>query len=125
MIREITGFGEGKGPWIAIGDGIGGLTVWAGLLPNADRLALDTHPYFAFGGNPNTEPINVPAKDGQMGGVWSERACTSWKGMMNDMCVTTFSFLCQEVDRISPAKPTSVSPSLENTVTATTTAASI
>ena len=88
MIREITGIGEGKGPYIAITDGIGGVTIWAGLLPNADRLALDTHKYFAFGGDPNTDPINVTAPDGQMGGIWPGKACTTWKSMMNTMCVT-------------------------------------
>lgn len=124
-MREITGFGEGKGPFIVISDGIGGVTTWADVLPNADRLALDTHPYFAFGGSPNTEPINVPAPDGQMGGIWPGRACTSWKGMMNDMCATISSpFLCREIDQLFPAKPISVLLSLENTATATTTVAS-
>lgn len=88
MIREITGVGEGKGPYIAISDGISGLTSWANLLPNADRLALDTHLYFAFGGSPNSDPINVPAPDGQMGGIWSGMACTTWKNMMNTMYAT-------------------------------------
>lgn len=98
MIRGITGFGEGKGPYIAITDGIGGLTPWVGLLPNADRLALDTHTYFAFGGSPNTEPINVPAPDGQMGGVWPGKACTTWKDMMNSMYVTiNLPFVSQKV----------------------------
>ena len=96
-MREITGFGEGKGPFIAISDGIGGLDVWVDLLPNADRVALDTHPYFAFGGSPNTEPINVPAPDGQMGGIWPGRACTAWKGVMTRRCaIISLSFPCQE-----------------------------
>lgn len=87
IIREITGIGEGKGPYIAITDGIGPVTTWANLLPNADRLALDTHTYFAFGGNPNSDPINVPAPDGKMGGIWPGQACTTWKPMMNTMYV--------------------------------------
>jgi len=115
MIREITGIGEGKGPYIAISDGISGLTTWVGLLPNADRLALDTHLYFAFGGTPNTDPINVPAPDGQMGGIWPGTACTTWKTMMNTMCATiSLSFVCQEVDELFPAKLISVSLSPEN-----------
>jgi len=98
MVREITGVGEGKGPYIAISDGIGGIPIWAGLLPNADRLALDSHLYFAFGSSPNIEPINVPAPDGQMGGIWPGRACTAWKSVMSTRCVTvSLSFLCQEV----------------------------
>ena len=82
-----------------IGTGIGGLTVWNDLLPNADRLVLDTHPYFAFDGQPNDEPINITASDGQMGGTWPQNACSSWKGMMNDACaITIFSFLCQNIN---------------------------
>jgi len=96
MIRGITGFGEGKGPFITVSDGLGrftGITAWAGLLPNADRIAIDTHPYFAFGDTANTDPINVPAPDGKMGGVWPGMACTSWKSLMNDMCATIRFFL--------------------------------
>ncbi|KAF9644373.1 hypothetical protein BDM02DRAFT_3122006, partial [Thelephora ganbajun] len=83
IMREITGVGEGKGPYIILSDGLNGLDLWVGLFPNADRVALDTHPYFAFNGEPNTEPINVPAPDGKMGGIWPGRACTSWKDTMN------------------------------------------
>ena len=126
MAREITGIGEGKGPYLAITDGIGGLYPWAGLLPNADRLALDTHTYFAFGGQPNTEPVNVPAVDGKMGGVWPERACQQWKNTLTTMCATISQsfFFCREFDRIFPAKPTSVSLSPENTATVSTIVAS-
>jgi len=125
MIREITGVGEGKGPYVAISDGIGALASWANLLPNADRLALDTHLYFAFGGNPNTDPVNVPAPDGQMGGIWPGMACTAWKSMMNTMYATVNpSFCCQEVDKLFPAKSSSVSRSLESTAMAITIAAS-
>jgi glucan 1,3-beta-glucosidase len=79
-MRAITGTGEGKGAFITLSDGIGGLGIWAGTLPNVDRVALDTHPYLAFGGQPNTAPINVAAPDGQMGGTWPALACTSWLG---------------------------------------------
>ncbi|KAF9783831.1 glycoside hydrolase family 5 protein [Thelephora terrestris] len=78
VIRAITGVGEGKGPYISLNDG-GGYTGWAGLLPNVDRVILDTHPYFAFNGQPNTQPVNVPAADGLMGGIWPALACTAWK----------------------------------------------
>ncbi|KAF9783809.1 glycoside hydrolase [Thelephora terrestris] len=80
VMRAITGTGEGKGAFITLSDGIGGLGIWAGTLPNVDRVALDTHPYFAFGGQANTAPINVAAPDGQMGGTWPALACTSWLG---------------------------------------------
>ena len=129
MIREITGFGEGKGPYIAISDGLGrftGITAWAGLFPNADRLAIDTHPYFAFSDTANPDPINVPAPDGKMGGTWPGLACTSWKSLMNDMYATiNFSFLSGRLTGFSSAKRASVSVSPENTATVSTTVASI
>jgi glucan 1,3-beta-glucosidase len=71
MIREITGKGDGNGPFISIHDGFQGVATWAGFLPNSDRIALDYHPYFAFDGSPNSDPIGV---DGQ-GGQWPTRAC--------------------------------------------------
>lgn len=88
IIRDITGVGEGKGPFIVIGNAIGALTLWPGLLPNADRLALDTHPYFAFNGQPNIDPVNITGPDGLMGGTWPQKACSSWQGDINDLCVT-------------------------------------
>ena len=106
MIREITGIGEGKGQFIVMGDGIGGLTPWVGLLPNADRLAIDSHPYIAFNGEPNTQPINVAAPDGQMGGIWPATACTSWGVQMDSMCATIgFSFLAERLTRFCKANP--------------------
>ncbi|KAK1226339.1 hypothetical protein PQX77_010686 [Marasmius sp. AFHP31] len=48
QIRAASGTGEGQGPWIAIGDGQMAKSEWAGYLRNADRLALDNHPYIAF-----------------------------------------------------------------------------
>ncbi|EJT96816.1 glycoside hydrolase [Dacryopinax primogenitus] len=46
MIRNITGLGQG--PFINIHDGFSGMQLWAGWLTGSDRIALDTHPYFAF-----------------------------------------------------------------------------
>jgi len=104
-MREITGTGEGNGPYIAISNGLTNIDIWAGLLPNADRVALDTHPYFAFNGEPNTAPVNVLASDGQMGGTWSERACTAWKEQMNTMYATIRSaFRRQEVNQFFPSQ---------------------
>lgn len=45
MIREITGLGEGHGPFIAIHDGFEGLNTWADFLQGSDRIAIGTHHY--------------------------------------------------------------------------------
>ena len=109
-----------------MGNGVGSLSLWPGLLPNADRLALDTHPYFAFNGDPNTAPINITASDGQMGGTWPQAACSSWQQDINDLYVTvSLSFLCRLVDLLFQGKPPSVSLSPENIATASMIAASI
>ena len=126
MIRGITGFGEGKGPYILIDDGFGGLPSWAGQLPNVDRVAIDTHPYFAFSGSANDDPINVAAPDGQMGGIWPGRACSTWADNLNSMYATiSLSFHCQEIDQLFQAKPHSVSVSPESIVMASMTVVSI
>ncbi|KIJ51370.1 glycoside hydrolase family 5 protein [Sphaerobolus stellatus SS14] len=74
LVRSITGFGEGKGPYIAIGDGFAGIGSWAGFLPNSDRVILDTHPYFAFDGSPNTQPLSD----------FDLMPCTGWANGMNE-----------------------------------------
>ncbi|KAG8708506.1 hypothetical protein FRC09_001214 [Ceratobasidium sp. 395] len=48
MIRNITGIGEGNGPWISVHDGFQGISQWADFMPGSDRVALDSHPYFSF-----------------------------------------------------------------------------
>ncbi|CCM06308.1 uncharacterized protein FIBRA_08559 [Fibroporia radiculosa] len=86
MIRNITGVGEGHGPYMAIHDGFMGTAYWADFLQGSDRIALDTHPYFAFDNQPNTQPTNVTATGGNgtvYGGPWPQMACTSWGGEMN------------------------------------------
>ena len=82
MIREITGIGEGNGPYISIHDGFEGLPDWAGFLSGADRVTLDTHPYFAFDGQPNTNPIDTGTGPGA-GGTWPQTACNAWAANMN------------------------------------------
>jgi glucan 1,3-beta-glucosidase len=77
MIREITGTGAGNGPYICIHDGFLGTGEFAGFLSGSDRIILDTHPYFAFNGASNTEPIGV---DGR-GDTWPARACGWAAGM--------------------------------------------
>ncbi|KAH9833448.1 glycoside hydrolase superfamily [Rhodofomes roseus] len=87
MVRNITGVGEGNGPYIAIHDGFMGTAYWAGFLEGSDRIILDTHPYFAFDNQPNNEPVNVTANgttDASVyGGQWPQMACSSWGPGMN------------------------------------------
>ncbi|KAI0785873.1 glycoside hydrolase superfamily [Abortiporus biennis] len=77
MIRGITGTGKDKGPFISFHDGFAGIGNWAGFLSGADRIALDEHPYFAFNGQPNDDPVNIPATGNSalMGGKWPAAAC--------------------------------------------------
>lgn len=84
MVRGITGLGEGNGPYIAIHDGFDGLSRWAGFLPGSDRIILDTHPYFAFDGQPNDAPIATGSGLGvQAGGIWPRQACQAWGASIN------------------------------------------
>jgi len=82
MIRGIAGTGAGNGPYIAIHDGFRGIDTWAGFLTGADRMVLDTHPYFAFGGSSATAPIDTGTGAGA-GGTWPQAACDRWASSMN------------------------------------------
>lgn len=82
MIRGITGYGEGNGPYIAIHDGFQSLASWAGFLQGSDRIILDTHPYFSFGAI-DTSPIAVTNAAGNPGGKWPLQACSSWGPSIN------------------------------------------
>ncbi|KAL4079041.1 glycoside hydrolase family 5 protein [Scleroderma citrinum] len=82
MIRNITGYGEGHGPYITIHDGFLGLANWAGFLEGFDRMALDTHPYFAFDGQTDNSPI-ATGLGLQAGGQWPQMACNSFGPPMN------------------------------------------
>ncbi|KAI0042651.1 glycoside hydrolase family 5 protein, partial [Auriscalpium vulgare] len=84
MIRNITGYGEGNGPYIAIHDGFLGVSKWADFLPGSDRVVLDTHPYFAFDGQPNDAPLVADDGLGEPGGVWPKQACNSWGASINN-----------------------------------------
>ncbi|KAI0653825.1 glycoside hydrolase [Cubamyces menziesii] len=87
MVRSITGTGEGNGPMISLHDGFTGPANWAGFLAGSDRVNIDTHPYFAFNGNANRDPVNVTADGdptGGMGGKWPLQACNSWGATMNN-----------------------------------------
>ncbi|KAF7367193.1 Glycoside hydrolase family 5 protein [Mycena sanguinolenta] len=83
MIRGITGYGEGNGPFISIHDGFDPLTTWADFLPGSDRINLDTHPYFAFSPNPSHEPIATGEDPDSAGGQWPGLACNSWGSSLN------------------------------------------
>ncbi|KAG9015685.1 hypothetical protein FRB90_004437 [Tulasnella sp. 427] len=71
-IRNITGTGTGKGPFISVHDSFQGLAYWQDLLPGHDRMALDRHPYLIFSNvdrSPLAEQVDKP--------------CTSWASAMN------------------------------------------
>lgn len=74
IIRNITGIGEGNGPFISIHDGFIGEVPWYQFLRGADRFLMDTHPYTAFDGAPNDQPLDQ----------WASTACNNWAGSMND-----------------------------------------
>ena len=74
---------------ITIHDGFLGVSAWKNWMNGTDRLVLDMHPYFAFDGQPNTEPIAVPEEgllvaDGASGGVWPQQACSAWQDNFNE-----------------------------------------
>ncbi|KAG1858453.1 glycoside hydrolase family 5 protein [Suillus subalutaceus] len=71
-VREASGIGEGNGPFISYHDGFLGLPQWAGFLPNADRIALDDHPYLCFDAQ-SSAPMSS----------YAQTPCTAWGGMMN------------------------------------------
>lgn len=100
MIRGITGKGEGHGPvrqfifllqlyetdltlkYIVIHDGFQSATSWEGFLQGSDRVILDQHQYFSFGGLP-PDPIAAPGPDGLSGGKWPQLACNTWGPPVN------------------------------------------
>lgn len=67
MIREITGTGEGNGPWISLHDGFQGLPTWHGFMAGADRVAMDQHNYLAF---------STPSNDSL--GYTAGKPCSYW-----------------------------------------------
>ncbi|KAF8329749.1 glycoside hydrolase superfamily [Cantharellus anzutake] len=72
MIRNITGVGTGKGPFITIHDGFLPINGWYGFLSGADRIMLDTHPYLCF------QALD-PSPPSQQAG----RPCGAWAGRIN------------------------------------------
>ncbi|KIY43608.1 glycoside hydrolase family 5 protein, partial [Fistulina hepatica ATCC 64428] len=72
VVRKASGTGEGKGPFISFHNGFLDLTEWSGVYPNADRIALDSHPYIAFGGQ----------SDAAMS-TYATTPCTAWGASFN------------------------------------------
>jgi len=72
IIRNAGGVGEGKGPYVSIHDGFRARSDWVDVFPNADRLALDTHPYLSFTSQ-SANPISS----------YATTPCTSWAGGVN------------------------------------------
>lgn len=73
MIRDITGIGKGKGPWLSFHDAFLSAGAWKDFLRGADRVALDTHPYLSFGGQ-NQDPMDEQ--------VW--KPCQAWAESTNN-----------------------------------------
>ncbi|KIY69876.1 glycoside hydrolase family 5 protein [Cylindrobasidium torrendii FP15055 ss-10] len=61
-IRNVTGIGADKGPYLIIHEGFQGTAVWEGFLEGADRLALDQHPYLAFMNDYISTPDEMASK---------------------------------------------------------------
>ncbi|KAG0659221.1 hypothetical protein C6P46_005274 [Rhodotorula mucilaginosa] len=78
MMREITGIGEGKGPFIAFHDGFSSLAApvaaggWNGFLNGWDRVAIDSHRYLCFA-DPNNWGL----------GYQATLPCSYWAGPLN------------------------------------------
>jgi glucan 1,3-beta-glucosidase len=74
IIREITGTGEGKGPMISYHDGFISRSNWAGFMTNADRIALDSHPYLCFNNDQSSAPYST----------YADTPCSAWGKSFND-----------------------------------------
>ncbi|KAJ2922822.1 hypothetical protein H1R20_g14279, partial [Candolleomyces eurysporus] len=82
IVRSITGYGTGKGPYIGFHEGFSGPDPWAGFMRGADRVVLDMHPYFAFSGGTASDPI-ATGTGPTAGGVWPGRACQRWDNLFS------------------------------------------
>lgn len=71
-IREASGLGEGKGPVISYHEGFQGLDHYSGFMTNADRIALDWHPYICFGGQSSNAITS-----------YATTPCTTWGQTIN------------------------------------------
>ncbi|KAF7977046.1 hypothetical protein HWV62_4816 [Athelia sp. TMB] len=76
MIRNITGFGAGKGPYMSVHDGFQNLSSWADFMPGSDRVILDSHPNTTSISGGNTSIANGTGANA--GGTWPLTACSGW-----------------------------------------------
>ena len=72
-IREASGVGEGNGPIISFHEGFQGLAHYSGFMENADRIAMDTHPYICFGQQSSAAMS-----------TYATTPCTTWGKLIND-----------------------------------------
>lgn len=72
IVRNAGGIGQGNGPFVSFHDGFLGQNNWAGFLPGADRIALDTHPYLCF----STQSAGAVS-------TFIDAPCTGWAANMN------------------------------------------
>ncbi|KAG8978783.1 hypothetical protein FRB93_010872 [Tulasnella sp. JGI-2019a] len=75
ILRNITGYGEGHGPYLGIHDGFLALSTWNTFLPGWDRLALDTHKYTVF---TNVDPTPLAQQLKKPCTAWSKAINASW-----------------------------------------------
>lgn len=101
MMREMTGIGAGNGPFMAIHDGFRGQSDWAGTFDGADRVMLDSHPYFAFSDRSAVEPIDSGTDEDSAGGVWPARACSAWGSSMRTRSVSELRCRCGSINSSS------------------------
>ncbi|TRM62675.1 glycoside hydrolase family 5 protein [Schizophyllum amplum] len=80
IVREASGTGEGKGPFINFHDGFAGIAQWEGFLTGADRITLDYHPYIAFSGQSSATMDS-----------YANTPCDAWGAAMNKS-MTAFGF---------------------------------
>ena len=67
-----SGIGEGNGAYISFHDGFFTLPDWAGFMPNADRIALDEHPYICFNAQSDA-PMSS----------YAQTPCNTWASLFN------------------------------------------
>jgi len=68
--------------YIAIHDGFMSSSKWTGFLEGSDRIMLDKHSYFSFGGS-QPQPLDIAGANGYLGGQWPFTACSAWGGATN------------------------------------------
>lgn len=57
-------------------------------MQGSDRIIMDTHPYFSFGGVQTAPVAVIDDASGQPGGKWPLTACNAWGPSLNDSRTT-------------------------------------